>query len=78
MVVMASGHPMYSSSSSVAGGQEQSIGRMSSVFSEEIKIRELAEQIRTRFAHAHQLKLTTQQQQQTTAATNMQVISFAI
>lgn len=72
---------MYSSTTSSSSGaagvgpvnQEQQNGRISGVFPEEGKIRELAEQIRTRFVRAHQLKVAIQQQQQATAAINMQV-----
>ena len=42
-------------------------------FPDEKKIRELAEQIRGRLSHAHQLKLTASQQQQATPAATMQV-----
>lgn len=44
-------------------------------FPDEKKIRELAEQIRTRLNHAHHLKLTASQQQQATPAAAMQVLN---
>lgn len=42
-------------------------------FPDEKRIRELAEQIRGRLSHAHQLKLAASQQQQTTPAATIQV-----
>lgn len=43
------------------------------ILPDEKRIRELAEQIRVRLAHAHQLKLAVSQQQQVTPAATMQV-----
>ena len=55
-----------------SGAAGQSLSQIN-VFPDEKKVRELAEQIRARLSHAHQLKLTASQQQQSTPAAAMQV-----
>ena len=55
-----------------SGAAGQSLSQIN-VFPDEKKVRELAEQIRARLSHAHQLKLTASQQQQATPAAAMQV-----
>ena len=63
-------------SGAVGGAPSAAAGQgvaQSNAFPDEKKIRELAEQIRVRLSHAHQLKLTASQQQQAAPAAAMQV-----
>lgn len=60
-----------------SGAVSQGIATINA-FPDEKKIRELAEQIRQRLSHAHQLKLTASQQQQATPAASMQVHGYIV
>ena len=66
-------HKMATQTVNVGAGSSVGGSQQMNAFPDEKRIRELAELIRSRLSHAHQLKLATSQQQHPKTAATMQV-----